>query len=81
MREHNIVCDNCRVEICPGNNFISIGTAYQDGFEIRSVFAGEDAHFCNKQCLVEYISRCKLDPTSPLAACCSCHAGSYDECK
>lgn len=81
MRENNVICDNCRVEICHGNHFIGMVTMYQDGFDLRTIFPGDDAHFCHRQCLTEYISKCMKDPSSPLASCCSAHAGGYDEGK
>lgn len=81
MREHNIVCDNCHVEINHGGQFIGMVTYYQDGFDIKQIFPGDDAHFCDKNCLSEYIHQCEKDPTSPLASCCACHAGGYNECK
>lgn len=77
MREHNIVCDNCRVEINHGRHFIGVVTYYQDGFDIKQIFPGDDAHFCDKQCLVTYL----IKPKMPYASCCATHAGGYNECK
>lgn len=74
MREHNIVCDNCHVEIDHGRHFIGIVTYYQDGFDIKQIFPGDDAHFCNRECLFNYV-------TKATASCCSTHAGGYNECK
>jgi hypothetical protein len=81
MREHNVICDNCHIEICLGNIFIAVGTMEQHGFELRYVFPGDDAHFCTKKCLCDYLDGARIDPTSPLASCCSTHAEGYDECK
>lgn len=81
MREHNVICDNCRVEIPEGEVFISMTTAYKCGFKIYPLYKEYDIHFCHGKCVTEYIQKCTDDDKVPFAGCCSSHAGGHEECE